>query len=346
MGAIKQKLKDALPQPLVRVMRTALHRSRLPRNYWYDARWFARWSSVAEVPRNEHQLQALVCIDYHRIEKGLSLRSPRVWFGERVVKRLLKNIELYLTTYGPHPTVVAALSALEEYCRSNPGDDARQAALYEQITRLKSQAPEADGAEPLGGTVTVRKEDVLRACQRDLREFFESRASIRQFSEEPVDLALITEAVRMAQRTPSVCNRQPGRVHVLCSKEDKAAALACQSDNRGFGEEIDKLLIVTADLCSFVEVGERNQCWIDGGLFSMSLVYALHSLGLATCCLDWSADYVRDQQLRRLGFIPDREVVIMMIGVGHFADEFKIAKSSRRDIREVMFVRNGDSQPL
>ena len=58
--------------------------------------------------------------------------------------------------------------------------------------------------------------EVHAAARWDLTDFFASRYSVRQFAEEPVPLALIETAVRLAQKTPSVCNRQSGRVH-LCS---------------------------------------------------------------------------------------------------------------------------------
>ena len=48
------------------------------------------------------------------------------------------------------------------------------------------------------------------------------------------------------------------------------------------------LLIIAMDLKAFVPAHERYQHWIDGGMFSMSIIYALHSLGLSSCCLNWS----------------------------------------------------------
>src|SRR3546814_1994141 len=65
-------------------------------------------------------------------------------------------------------------------------------------------------------------------------------------------------------------------------------ALSLQNGNRGFGHEIPCLLILCTDLSAFDTAGERYQHWIDGGMFSMSLVWALHALGYSSCCLNWS----------------------------------------------------------
>ena len=54
--------------------------------------------------------------------------------------------------------------------------------------------------------------------------------------------------------------------------------------NAGFGDRVPLVLVITSDLQTFFAPEERNQAWIDGGMFAMSLVHALHSLGLASCC--------------------------------------------------------------
>ena len=46
---------------------------------------------------------------------------------------------------------------------------------------------------------------------------------------------------------PSACNRQYVRVHSVGDIEMKKAILSLQNGNRGFGENADKLLVVTAD---------------------------------------------------------------------------------------------------
>jgi NADH-quinone oxidoreductase subunit A len=91
--------------------------------------------------------------------------------------------------------------------------------------------------------------------------------------------------------------------------------LARQSGNRGFGHTASHVLVISADLRAFVFAHERNQCWVDGGLFSMSLVYAFHALGLGTCCLNWSVAREDDRRLRRAAGLADHENVVMMLAI-------------------------------
>jgi hypothetical protein len=103
---------------------------------------------------------------------------------------------------------------------------------------------------------------------------------------------------------------------------------------KGFAEQIDKLLVITNKLTGFWDSGERNQCWIDGGMFSMSLILGLHAKGLGTCCLNWSKTAVVDRVMRKLLGLPDSEVIIMLLAVGHIPDSLNVAYSSRKSVSE------------
>lgn len=302
-------------------------------NYWYDGRRFSKWSAAGGV-KSRDNFRALITMDYHRIEKALALRDPRPGFGAWLIPRLMNNIRRYRQAHGSDETVRIATNALRAFGEFNASFGVAQ--------------PEVDGflnercdenAIACGGVEDTSKDEILSASQHDLAAFFASRHSIRQFADEEVDMAVIELAVQMAMYTPSVCNRQTCKVHVFCRAEDKAKVLSYQNGNRGFGEQASKVLIVTSDLQGFASIGERNQCWIDGGMFSMSLVYALHSLGLGTCCLNWSVEKETDQGLRAAAGIGESEAVMMMIAVGHLPHQLRVAQSPRKDLSEVLLVR-------
>jgi nitroreductase len=329
------RVKDALQ--LVRIFPTVMAVPNLTFNYIYDLKRFLRWSLVNARSRTQTQLLALITMDYHRIEKGLALREPRLRFGPQVIERLLANLREYQSRYGLDETGHVALNALSAYYKFNAGQGIGDEQLYQAITALREQSVNAENCTLQGGTIEITKQDIYEATKHDLQKFFELRYSIRQFAPDDVDMNLIEKAVVMAQKTPSVCNRQSAKVYVFSQQEDKQKVLSYQNGNRGFGDQASKVLIVTSDLQHFTSVGERNQCWIDGGMFSMSLVYALHSLGLGTCCLNWSVENNVDQNLRDAAGIPESEAVMMMIAVGHLP--LKVAQSPRKPINDVMVIK-------
>ena len=327
-------------------------REKLIANYSYDFERFWQWSTVAagsklssdlltaDLHLTQENLKALITKDYHRIEKALALREPRTAFGQDTIKALVLGIEKYQHCYGGDETVQIALNTLISYYNFNLERGHDDKHLFQTIMSLKSKTTTEDGvASHRGGVLKLRKEQTISEAKMDLRAFFASRHSIRNFSNEEVEMGLIEQAVEMAQKTPSVCNRQSSRVYIFCSDEDKKRVLNYQNGNRGFGDQINKVLLVTSDLQNFLSVGERNQCWIDGGMYAMSIIYALHSLGLGTCCLNWSVDYQMDQKLKKAAGIRDSEAVIMMIAVGHLPDEFMVAQSPRKKVHEVLTIK-------
>jgi nitroreductase len=288
--------------------------------------------------KSKEQLRSYVTMLAHGIEKGLALPDPRPGFGDDKVQSLLESLATYLRRYGSDPLIDAALCALEAYVLFNQQNGLDMAELAGRVGELRSASCGSSNACPdqtEGGTREVLATEIHAACCFDLSRFFESRFSVRQFSGEPVGDAQIGEAIRMAQKTPSVCNRQPARVHVFKNDALGARVLACQQGNRGFGDRASNILIVTSELGSFLSVGERNQCWIDGGMFAMSLVYALHSKGLGTCCLNWSVEKEADQQLRSVTGIKPSESIIMLIAVGHLPDRLRVASSPRRPLDQI-----------
>jgi Nitroreductase family. len=92
------------------------------------------------------------------------------------------------------------------------------------------------------------------------------------------------------------------------------------------------LLVVTERRSAFVGVGERNQRWVDGGLFAMSVVLSLHAQGLASCFLNWSQTVSATQELRARSGIPKTEDVIVLIAVGWPAEQARVARSPLRAV--------------
>lgn len=309
----------------------------------YDSARFLAWSAAEHRPKwpdpigpdqtvTQANLRAMLTIDYHRIEKGMAMPKPRTDFGQAsgLVHRLTSNLRIYIERYGTDETAATVLAALRAYAAFSGWEP-----LQPQLAALESLAG-APCAVSEAGTVSVTRDAQLAAAKLDLQQFFGSRASIRMFSDEPVDDGEITRAVAMAHEgTPSVCNRQPYRVRVLTGAS-RAAALELQNGNRGFSETINKVLLVTVDTQFFETAAERNQPWIAGGLFCMSLMYALHSLGIATCSLNWDVSPLTDVALRERMALTDSEVLIMMIAVGHYLEQSTVARSRRVPVDQIV----------
>lgn len=285
---------------------------------WRHARYSAPTDAAAGMCRSERHLETQLTKDYHRIEKGLALSSPRQPFGQDVYERLLRTLERYRRTDRPNPELIG-------YCTSAIAD----------LAAWNSDGRTAEHA-------TRPHMDVVGLPDNVRDAFFGSRSSLRSFDRRAVSKADVKEAVSLAMNTPSVCNRQAWRTYVTTTQAARESVLALQNGNAGFRSEIPCVLAVTVDARLFSGAGERNQRWIDGGLFAMSLVWALHSKGLGTCMLNWSVSNAQSRRLRSLLGIAEHEDVIMLIAVGYPSPTAVVARSPRRSLEEVFI----DASPI
>jgi len=279
------------------------------------------------------QLESDIVRRYHVIEKGLSMPDFRPRFGKDTVSELVALLGQWDrrpdTSGGDTQQIIAARNTVESY------------RLMHQKLGIDVSDLIGDGFccddYSLGGVKAYRQLAKEVACHFD--EIIRTRVSVRAFdASRDVPQELIRQSISQAICAPSVCNRQTWRVHQYTGAEAQKI-LKLQSGNRGFGHTVPCVLVVTSDLRYFTGTAERYQAWIDGGMFAMLLLLALHAQGLGAVALNWSVLNKRDVQLRMQGNIPGHERVIMLIGCGYPAEGISVPKSHRRAV-ESIFTRH------
>lgn len=333
MIRLRKKLSSLLG-PVVRAkIRRRLDRFQISTNFAKDRRRFLKWSSAVHDPVDRQQLASHLTMDYHRIEKGMALPAPRVGFGSDVIMRLIADLKRYTGQFGADDTVDTVLAVLKQYQSS-------QLKLGFENSELDEFLAGSDGvrlrASSKTGTIPLERDSLYSFDSAQAEQFLLSRHSMRQYTGEIVPDTVIEKIAALAQRAPSVCNRQSCRLYVANSRNKIADVLALQNGNRGFGHTLGGVFIVTSDLRSFVNLGERNQAYVDGGIFAQQVLLAIHSQNLGGCMLNWSATVERDLQLRKLVPIPEHDVVITMIGFGYTPEKMVAAASPRIERDQVL----------
>lgn len=332
MAVMRDRIKAMVPAERRVAIRRLLARVKILSNYGYDARRFLAASSAGRSTDDAERLAAHISMDYHRLEKGMALPSPRYGFGRDVVQRLMRTIGRHEREYGPSDVTSFGRSALAEYRRFN---DAKLAPELEaEIDRFLS--PPDTTSVHCGGVDALTAETLFPFDGEVAQRFLLSRRSVRQFDGRPVSEELLQRAVRIAQQAPSVCNRQSARVFASNDREKMTEMLRFQNGNRGFGDRLGAVIVIASDMRAFTSMGERNQCWVDGGIFAMSLALALHSLRVGACMLNWSVEPGRDRALRRCLGIDDNYAIITMMGAGHPPGQFVVAASPRRSTDSIL----------
>ncbi|KAJ5549257.1 Nitroreductase [Penicillium frequentans] len=293
-------------------------------NFDYDFEKYQQWSSVISNSSDPVVLAAKLTAAYHSLEKGLTIEEPRAEFGRAKVEFIIHAIKTLEDIGYTGIATRGGRGTIQDYVRFHDEHEMVLSADFED--KLRKFVGEMTEVFP-GGAIPLTKKEVQEAIAFDYTRFVQTRHSIRHYTGESISPDQIKLAVTRAIHTPRAVNRETRRVYAAYDPRLREQVLSYQRGNNGFGPKLGAVLVITCDLREFDLIGERNQAWVDGGLFAMSLNFALHAGGMGTCMLNWSAEVEQDKALRSTFEIPEYEIIITMLGVGGLPESLHVAAS-------------------
>nr|WP_314100401.1 nitroreductase family protein [Acinetobacter lwoffii] len=310
----------------------------LIRNYLKDSLKYWRYSTINKVNSLENK-ECILILNYHSIEKGLLFSPMKPRFAMQRVINLHKYLSDCEITGNINRTQISiAYKVIVEYydLHKDKKIDISDYYTEEQYIYYKKLLEKVD-IEYTSGKISYNKEKYYKETN-NFHEFSNSRKSIRDFTSEKISYDKIKKAIELANNAPSVCNRQASKVYLLEDKELINYCLKIQGGLTGYTKNISQLLILTNNRQYFYTVGERNQFYIDGGIYLMNLLYALHFYKIACCPANWGKTWHEEKKLAEKVKIPDAEQIICMIPIGIAVAEFNVTLSYRRTAEEVLKV--------
>lgn len=306
--------------------------------YFNDYIEYKKWNYNNKSVKTYNAYSAKILRQTHIIEKGLSLTKPRKGFGVKKIEELLKQMKTYKeggfdikgTAYQN------AICVLNAYIKYQTSIGYINNELYKKIEMVSRQCCTE---HILAGIRYTTKEEMKKEMAIDFEHFFNSRHSIRQFSEKKVEVYDIEKAVKLAMKAPSACNRQASKVYYYSSEEINKNLSNLIAGNTGFENEVSNYLIITSDISAFYDTFERNQFYIEAGMLAMALMEALHYYGVASCPLQ-NGEYKKvNKQIKAVcGNIPENEKIILFLAIGYYKDNFSYAVSRRKQLSEVLII--------
>lgn len=294
-----------------------------------DVARFSRTASFSVYDDGHEQVISRIMYNVHALEKGLArVNDRRLGFGRKALADLNDALTVYLRAgYDKSAfAYVEGVSVLQRYLDLHAASGVSATPVRDVVDpEFLSTGVNTKAA----GTKVIRRDDKTQNEVKNFYEIAQGRSSVREFSGEPIDRSKVINALRNAEKTPSVCNRQGWRVYWVDSPDLARQVLRHQ---RGFGypQMPEVLLTITISNNTFLSPVERNEAFVDGGLFAMSVLYGLEHEGLAAVPLN-AMMYSRDQNaVRDLLRIDDADMIIMFIGIGAFPEETTVPISDRK----------------
>jgi len=209
----------------------------------------------------------------------------------------------------------------------------------------------------------VYDDQVMLERARVFRRFLATRRTVRDFSPDPVPLAVIEECVLAAGQAPSGANKQPWHFEVVgdpgLKQQIRQAAEAEESSfyrgrasdewleslaplgtdaSKPFLETAPWLIVVFEQRYGLDEAGDRERYYYTResvGLATGNLIAALHNVGLATLTHTPSPM----QFLARILERPAEEKPFLLLVTGKPAPNATVPRIVRKDLPGIMNVR-------
>ena len=305
-------------------------------NFRKDYQNYCKHSTVFKTD-NFKKIESELILDYHGLEKGFLHDELRYRFAEHRVKRMIRNLEKINYDSSKSSQVSISLKVLSDYFKLHLKNNVNIEDFFSEkiYNRIQENLKEEEEIYKV-----VSKSEYFKNVSGNFLDFSNSRKSIRSFSKELINIDVIKLVVDIAKNAPSVCNRQPVKVHFIQNKIKIDEILDIQGGLTGFRDNINQIIVLTSDRNYFFSVGERNQLYVDGGIFLMNLLYSLHYHKIATCCANWGKEYKDDLKAEKILDLKPSEKIICVVALGYIEDNIKYTLSKRRTVDEILTFVN------
>lgn len=272
----------------------------------------------------------------HGLEKGISMRNRKEVFGESYIQETVALYKNFEEDYRSGSTEISA-------CQLQWAHD-----VIDHFFQITKHTPPIASAYTIfrnirfNGTQTgklipyQRKSSVFSSVQYD--EFLNlanQRRSVRWFMDKTVPRKLIDKAIEVALLSPSDCNRMPCEFIVIDSPELVSKVSPIPMGTDGFSDNIPVLVVVVGKLNAYLHGRDRHGIYINTGLASMTFMYALETLGLACCPINWPDIEEREKKLEDILGLQPYERPTMLMGIGYPDPNGLIPYSAKKNVEQV-----------
>jgi nitroreductase len=276
----------------------------------------------------------------HRIEKGMVMQPRRNIFatgfiGETVLA--YKNMmNIFENSEQSNPLLEWSSDVLQEYFKitdNHPSIDYAKQLFFEIESKSISQVKKNTSSIPY----KRNKNNAKSVNYTDFIELCKVRRSVRWYLDEKVPREILDNAFIAASLSPSACNRQPFEFHVFDTDDKIELISKVPGGTLGFYQNFPGIIVIIGNFDALPFEADRHVPYIDSSLAAMSLMFALESLGISSCPINWRDDKKRENQIRNLLNISSTQRPIMFLSYGYADPNGMIPFSQKKTLNEIRF---------
>ncbi len=274
----------------------------------------------------------------HRLEKGLMMRPRRPLFALDYISETVADYSCRrqtehqdgLTTQDgeliwAHDVLTAYFAVVERHPE------------LEHVRQQFQALPSVNSGSATGQAIPYQRnlQNPPSVAYAEFLALIERRRSVRDYLPKPVPRALLDQAITAAAQSPSACNRQPFLFYILDEPALVTQAARLPIGINGNPAAIPVLVVLVGRLRAYCEERDRHLIYIDGALAAMSFMFALETLGLSSCPINWPDIEARERAMAQLLQLEADERPIMLISVGYPDPAGAVAFSQKKSLDSI-----------
>lgn len=270
----------------------------------------------------------------HRLEKGIIMQPRRDIFARDYIGETIEFYERAIMQYGDDKKscdtneLEWATSVLQRYFDLSATGDERVDEMRARFERVK------DSYKSTGESVPYKSADrkAHSVTFDDMQALAKHRRSVRWFTKKKVARSDLDKALAVAAQSPTACNRMPYEYRIFDDPKLVKEVADIPFGAGGYSHQIPTVAVVVGKLDSYFSPRDRHAIYVDSSLSAMSFMYALDTLGISSCVINWpDFEPLELKMQKQLGLAPD-ERVVMLIAIGYADPDGEIPYSMKKDV--------------
>ena len=267
----------------------------------------------------------------HRLEKGLIMDPRRDVFALDYIE---ETVEAYIQVSGSNCSDLSQMKwfqdVLQEYF-SVTGSPAIIQACRARFNGLDRFELADEKSIPLQRSSYLKSE----VSYEEFYTLCRQRRSVRWYEDKQVPRELIDKAIVAAVQSPSACNRLPFEFRVFDDPEKVQEIASIPGGTVGFTHQFPVIIVLVGKLNAYEFDRDRHLIYIDGSLAAMTFMFALETLGLSGCSINWSGVERLEVRMDAALGLEAYERPVMLMSVGYAKQSGKIPFSHKKNLEQI-----------
>lgn len=268
----------------------------------------------------------------HRLEKGLLMQPRRAVFAKNYIEETVAAFE---KLWDPKKMECDKqfrwfYDVLSEYFKVVDSDAELMALEKRFLAKVNSFDTIVDNKGVRSIPYKRIEASKPNISYEDFYALTRYRRSVRWFSDKTAPRELIDKAILAAVQSPSACNRQPFQYRIFDDEDSLKRIAPLPGGIKGYVEGIKTFIVIIGNLDAYFDERDRHVMYIDASLANMALMFALETLGLSSCPINWPDIEPLERRMETELKLHKGQRPLMCLAVGYPDPDGLVAFSEKR----------------